>query len=271
MALELCGKGPRGKQDELVVDLQSGWLIDGAGVQLENVKAGYADVPRDVLKGISLTIEPKAKVGIIGTTGCGKSSLLLVLLRIIEPRAGRVLLNGVDTRDVGLATLRSVLGLVPQDPVLFSGSLRYNLDPFGLYVDGRIWEALRVTGMKALIETWPAKLSHQIKEEGSNLSFGQRQLVCLARMVLRQPALLLLDEATSAIDPSTQELVQRTITSSFPGSTLIAVAHRLETVMDYDLVVAMDSGDIAEQGPPRVLAERRDGVFGQMLAAKGSG
>merc|ERR1719277_1445107 len=124
--MELCA----GTAESLVVEVQSGWLADGARVEIENLTVGYADVPRDVLKGISLRFEPRTKVGIVGTTGCGKSSLLLVLLRILEPRAGRVLLNGVDTRDVGLATLRRALGLVPQDPVLFSGTLRSNLDPF---------------------------------------------------------------------------------------------------------------------------------------------
>lgn len=189
---------------------------------------------------------------------------------MLEPRSGRVLLNGVDISDLGLATLRSAVGLVPQDPVLFSGSLRHNLDPFDAFTDGRIWQALRRVQLADVVEDLPTKLQHLILEEGANISFGQRQLVCLARMVLRQPGLLLLDEATSAVEPHTQQLVQQTLRSAFPSSTLIAVAHRLETVLDFDHVVVLERGDVAEQGPPRELAERKDSLFQGMLAAKGS-
>jgi len=266
IAQELC----QGSSATLVIDVLSGWVADGAAVEVQNLKVGYADIPRDVLKGISLSFEARAKVAVVGTTGCGKSSLLLALLRILEPRAGRILINGVDTRDVGLATLRQCLGLVPQDPMLFSGTLRHNLDPFGLYTDGRIWHALGLAHLTELVDGWPHKLDYQLHEEGGNLSFGQRQLVCLARMVLRQPALLLLDEATSAIDPHTQESVQTTIASAFPFSTLVAVAHRLETILDFDHVVVMERGDVAEEGGVREVAQRKDGILRKMLAAKSS-
>lgn len=272
MAEELCGvrKAPRAPSPLQLVtlDIQSGWLEHGARVQIQDVKAAYADIPRYVLKGLTTTFEPKTKVAIVGTTGCGKSSLLLVLLRILEPASGRVLINDVDTSKLGLATLRSALGLVPQDPVLFSGSLRHNLDPFGHYSDGRLWRALECARLKELVESWILRLDHQISDEGSNISFGQRQLVCLARMILRQPALLLLDEATSAIDPHTQEAVQTTINSAFPGSTLVAVAHRLETILDFDQVVVMQRGEVVEEGPVKEVARREDGVLHQMLSAK---
>lgn len=253
---------------QVLIGVQSGWLYEGVRINVENLKAGYADAARDVLKGINLTFDARSKVGIVGTTGCGKSSFLLVLLRVLEPRAGRVLINGVDTRDIGLATLRSAMGLVPQDPVMFSGTLRHNLDPFEQYTEGRILQALEVAGLESLVNSFPMKLDHQINEEGSNLSFGQRQLVCLARMVLRQPAVLLLDEATSAIDPSTQEKVQVTINSAFPSSTLIAVAHRLETIRDFDKVVVLEAGAVAEQGTLKEMTERKDSIFRKMLAAK---
>lgn len=153
---------------------------------------------------------------------------------------------------------------------MFSGTIRSNLDPFRQYTDGRILAAFKIAGMGALIEQWPAKLDHQISDEGVNLSFGQRQLVCLARMVLRQPAVLLLDEATSAIDPKTQEQVQETINSAFPGTTMIAVAHRLETILDFDQVVVLDKGTVAEHGPVKEVAELKDGIFRKMLASKRS-
>jgi len=266
LAKELCDDGST--TQELVLDLRSGWCAGGAKLELDNVKAGYADIPRDVLKGITLCFEPRSRVGIVGTTGCGKSSLLLVLLRILEPRAGRVLINNVDTSTLGLSTLRSALGLVPQDPLLFTGSLRHNLDPLGSYTDGRIWDALRCAHLQALVHALPGELDYQVTDEGSNLSFGQRQLFCLARMVLRQPSLLLLDEATSAIDPRTQENVQETISHAFPDSTLVAIAHRLETVLDFDQLVVLDQGEVAEKGSVKELQSRPDGKFRRMLSAK---
>merc|ERR1740121_3538748 len=264
MAHELC----RGTGKRVVLEVQSGWLADGARVEVENLKAGYADIPRDVLKGISFNLEAKSKVGIVGTTGCGKSSLLLVLLRILEPRSGRVLLNGVDTRDVGLCTLRRTLGMVPQDPMLFAGTLRQNLDPLQQYTDGRISKALGLVQLSQFVEGSSQGLDYVVTEEGNNLSFGQRQLICLARMVLRHPPLLLLDEATSAIDPNTQELIQNTISNTFTDSTLIAVAHRLETVLNFDHIVVMEQGDIVEQGSVKELASRKGGQLHKMLAAK---
>jgi len=256
------------KPPEVVLDLQSSWLAEGTRLEVQNLRAGYADMPQDVLKGVNFTVEPRMKVGIVGTTGCGKSSLLLALLRIIEPRAGRVVINGVDTRDIGLATLRSSLGLVPQDPMMFSGTIRHNLDPFNQYTDGRIKQAVRTAHMEDFVQSLPLGLDHRIADEGSNLSFGQRQLLCLARMVLRQPPLLLLDEATSAIDPHTQESVQDTIFSAFPSSTMLAVAHRLETIMQFDQVVVLDQGIVAEEGSVKDVAAKQNGLFQKMLKAK---
>jgi len=267
IARELCGDGKDDKE-QVLIDVRSGWLSDGALVEVQGLRAGYANLPRDVLKGIDVTFEKKSKVAIAGTTGCGKSSFLLVMLRILEPRAGRILLDGVDTRELGLATLRTALGLVPQDPVLFSGTIRQNLDPFGDYSDGRILQALECVRLADLLSSWSEGLDYQIKDEGGNLSFGQRQLVCLARMILRQPPLLLLDEATSAIDPYTQECVQRAIDAAFVNSTLLAVAHRLETVLKFDYALVLEKGEVAEHGRVSELREKRGGVLRTMLEAK---
>jgi len=253
---------------KVVLDIKSGWLADGALVDVRNLSAGYGDIPQNVLKGISFTVEPQMKAAIVGTTGCGKSSVLLALLRIIEPRGGSVVINSVDTRDIGLATLRSALGLVPQDPILFSGTIRHNLDPFRQYTDGRMKLAVKCAHLEAFINSLPLGLDHMVADEGGNLSFGQRQLLCLARMVLRQPALLLLDEATSAIDPRTQESVQDTINSAFPASTMLAVAHRLETIMQFDQVVVLDKGTVVESGPVKEIAARSGGTFKSMIDAK---
>jgi len=270
MARELCKECHTREEEEqeVLLDVRTGWLADGALVEIRDLRVGYANIPRDVLKGINLTFERKSKVAIAGTTGCGKSSLLLVMLRILEPRSGKVMLDGVDTQDLGLATLRTALGLVPQDPVLFSGSLRENLDPFGAYSDGRILSALNCVRLGELVRSWPEGLEYQVTDEGMNLSFGQRQLVCLARMVLRQPPLLLLDEATSAIDPFTQECVQRALDVEFEHSTLVAVAHRLETVLKFDYAVVLERGEVSEHGRVGELKDRRGGVLRTMLETK---
>jgi len=275
IAQELCSTGKRAmsaasfsKAAEVHLEFRSSWLADGARVEVDNLHVGYADMQQNVLKGVSFSLAPRMKAAIVGTTGCGKSSLLLALLRVLEPRAGRVLINFVDTREVGLSTLRSSLGLVPQEPILFSGTLRHNLDPFNKFTDGRIKQAVNATHLEQFIKNLPLGLDHMVSDEGGNLSFGQRQLLCLARMVLRQPALLLLDEATSAIDPHTQELVQETLNEAFPTSTQIAVAHRLETILKFDHVVVLDKGVVAEQGSVKDL-QSQDGHFKRMLQAKG--
>lgn len=265
MSKELC----EGESEFVLIEVQSGWLSEGAKVEIEGLRVGYADMQRDVLKNVTVTFEAKTKVGIVGTTGCGKSSMLWALLRILEPRAGRILLDGVDTRDVGLGTLRRALGLVPQDPVLFSGTLRQNLDPQGNYPDGRLLHALQLAQLGELLASWAEGLDKAITDEGGGLSFGQRQLVCLARMVLRRPRLLLLDEATSAIDPRTQEIVHNTIREAFADSTVIAVAHRLETILDYDFVCVLDRGDVVEKGPVAEVAQKQGGHLNRMLAVRG--
>lgn len=263
MAKELC----QGTQTEVTLHVQSGWLADGVKVEIKNLRAGYADIPRDVLQGINLSIPRRCKAGIAGTTGCGKSTLLLSLLRILEPRNGKIYLEGVDTQNIGLKTLRMAIGLVPQDPVLLQGPLRLNVDPFEQYDDERIWEALRFVSLEDHIREQEGGLDFQVSADGSNLSHGQRQLMSLARNILRQPMLLLLDEATSAIDPHTQGMVQNTIKRSFPDSTMIVIAHRLETIIDFDLIAILDSGRVVEKGPPGELAEMQDGYFAKLLRA----
>jgi ABC-type multidrug transport system fused ATPase/permease subunit len=265
IADELCF----GDSSELIMHVHSGWLIDGVKVEIKNLRVGYGDVPKDVLQGVSLTIPRRAKCGVCGPTGCGKSTLLLCLLRMLEPRDGRIYMEGVDIANLGLRTLRKALGLVPQDPVLLQGSLRFNIDPFDLFDDNRIWEALRLVHMEDFVLGLKDCLNFQVSGEGSNLSFGQRQLLSLARNIVRKPMLLLLDEATSAIDPRTQELIQNTIEGAFQESTMVVIAHRLETILDFDMVVVMDKGRVAEKGPLKEVAKVKNGRFAKMLAAKG--
>jgi len=254
--------------EEVMLEVQSGWLADGCEIVIEDLRTGYGDIPRDILKDISVIIEARCKAGIVGTTGCGKSTLLLSLLRILEPRAGRIRFNGIDTQHVGLQTLRGAVGLVPQDPVLMQSSVRENLDPFGLYSDEEVWKGLRMVQLEDAVKSMEYGIFTPVAVDGGNMSFGQRQLLCLARTVIRQPALILLDEATSALDPHTQELVQSTIQSSFPRSTIVVIAHRLETILKFDMIIVMEHGDIVERGPVSDLSTVNGGVFAKMLAAK---
>jgi len=250
----------------LHLQFQGDWLAEGARVEVQDVCAGYGIGP-NILLDVSFSIEAAQRAAVVGTTGSGKSTLLLLLLRILEPRSGRVLLDGVDTQEVGLVALRNGVGLVPQEPVLFSGTIRYNLDPFGRFSDGLIWEALRAVSLLEFVRGLEGQLNCKVIDGGSNFSYGQRQLMCLARMVLCRPALLLLDEATSAIDPRTQEAVQQAMIVAFKGSTVIAIAHELETVLDFDLVLVFDKGQVVERGPVKELSELRGGIFASMLAA----
>lgn len=261
LARALCASA--GQQRTL--RLEGMWLAGGARVRVEALKARYRG-STDVLRGVDLALEPAQRVGVMGRTGCGKSTLLLALLRIVEPRSGRVLLNGVDTSAVSLTTLRRAVGLVPQDPVVFSGSLRHNLDPSHRFTDGQLWEAARAVQAAEFVEALPGRLEHIIASGRGTLSTGQRQLLSLARMVPRQPGLLLMDEATSSIDPRTQETLLASIFSAFRRSTIVAVAHNLETILAFDHCVVMDSGVVVEHGPVPEL-QKADGLFARMLAA----
>uniref|UniRef100_A0A7S4VM41 ABC transporter domain-containing protein n=1 Tax=Alexandrium monilatum TaxID=311494 RepID=A0A7S4VM41_9DINO len=253
---------------EVRIFAQSGWLNEGAEVVVEDLRTGYGDIPRDILKDINVIVDPCSKAGIVGTTGCGKSTLLLSLLRILEPRDGRILINGVDTQQIGLQTLRQSVGLVPQDPVLLQTSVRENLDPFWVYNDEEIWKGLSMVQLADTVRNMEFGVWTPLTTDGNTMSYGQRQLLNLCRMVIRQPSLILLDEATSALDPATQELVQKTIESFFPRSTIIVIAHRLETVLGFDQIIVMEQGSIAEKGSPSDLAEVKGGLFAKMLAAK---
>jgi len=256
----------------LSLEIQSGWLADGVKVEFKDLRAGYGDIPRDVLHNINLTIPRKWKVGIAGTTGCGKSTTLLCLLRMMEPRSGRIYLNNVDIQTLGLQTLRRAMGLVSQDPVLLQGSLRFNLDPFDQHDDGDIWKALEHVHLADFFRRQGRRceeLGFEVQGDGRNLSYGQRQLLALARNMIMKPKLLLLDECTSAIDPYTQELVQATIRAAFPDSTLIVVAHRLETISDFDMIVVMDNGRVVEKGSASELMQIPDGLFATMGSMRG--
>lgn len=204
----------------------------------------------------------------MGRTGAGKSSLTLGLFRIIEASQGNIFIDGVDVALLGLHELRSRITIIPQDPVLFSGSLRMNLDPFDSYSDEDVWKALEFSHLKTFVSSLPDNLYHECSEGGQNFSVGQRQLLCLARALMRRTRVLVLDEATAAVDMEMDGLIQATIRSQFKDCTVLTIAHRLHTIMDYTRVLVLDKGLMTEFDSPSNLISQR-GVFYRMAKDAG--
>ncbi|XP_069971268.1 multidrug resistance-associated protein 1 [Penaeus vannamei] len=241
-------------------DTPSAWPVEGR-ISFRNFQTRYRAGLDLVLKGITCSFEPAEKVGIVGRTGAGKSSLTLALFRLTEAAGGEIDIDKVNIASVGLHDLRGRISIIPQDPVLFSGTLRLNLDPLGLCSDAEVWTALELAHLAAHIRAQPMGLQHMVDEGGANFSIGQRQLVCLARALLRKSRVLVLDEATAAVDLETDDLIQATIRSQFAHCTVLTIAHRLNTIMDSDRVLVLDHGKIAEFAPPAVLLADPDSVF----------
>ncbi|XP_068597286.1 ATP-binding cassette sub-family C member 2 [Brachionichthys hirsutus] len=232
------------------------WPEEGR-LQFENYKVRYRPELDLVLHGISCDINSTEKIGIVGRTGAGKSSLTNCLFRIIEAAEGRILIDGVDISTLGLHDLRRRLTIIPQDPVLFSGSLRMNLDPFDRFSDEDIWKVLELSHLKEYVAGLQQGLQYEVSEGGENLSVGQRQLLCLARALLRKSRILILDEATAAVDLETDNLIQNTIRKEFSHCTVLTIAHRLHSIMDSSRVMVLSAGKIIEFDSPANLLEKQ--------------
>ncbi|XP_030058790.1 ATP-binding cassette sub-family C member 2 [Microcaecilia unicolor] len=241
---------------------------DKGKVQFTDYKARYRPELDLVIHGITCDIDCTEKVGIVGRTGAGKSSLTNCIFRIIEAAGGKIVIDGVDISTIGLHDLRQRLTIIPQDPVLFSGTLRMNLDPFNNYSDEDIWKALELAHLKQYTMGLQEKLHHEVTEGGENLSVGQRQLLCLARALLRKSKILILDEATAAVDLETDNLIQMTIRNEFSNCTILTIAHRLHTVMDYSRVMVLDAGKVVEFDSPEKLLQQQ-GPFSSMAKDAG--
>ncbi|CAL9687902.1 unnamed protein product [Knipowitschia caucasica] len=231
------------------------WPEEGK-VQFENYKVRYRPGLDLVLHGVSCSIDCQEKIGIVGRTGAGKSSLTNCLFRIIEAAEGRIIIDGVDICTIGLHDLRGRLTIIPQDPVLFSGTLRMNLDPFNKFSDEEIWRVLELSHLKVFVSGLQEGLHYEVSEGGENLSVGQRQLLCLARALLRKSRILILDEATAAVDLETDDLIQNTIRKEFSHCTILTIAHRLNTIMDSSRVMVLDAGRIVEFDSPSNLLDK---------------
>ncbi|CAL8366353.1 unnamed protein product [Gadus morhua 'NCC'] len=241
---------------------------DAGRLQFDNYKVRYRPELDLVLNGISCDISSTEKIGIVGRTGAGKSSLTNCLFRIIEAAEGRILIDGIDISKIGLHDLRNRLTIIPQDPVLFSGSLRMNLDPFENFSDQEIWIALELSHLKEYVAGLEKGLQYEVSEGGENLSVGQRQLLCLGRALLRKSRILILDEATAAVDLETDDLIQTTIRKEFSHCTVLTIAHRLQSIMDSSRVMVLDAGRIVEFDSPENLLEKQ-GYFYAMTKDAG--
>lgn len=246
-----------------------GWPSSGS-IRFENVVLRYRPELPPVLHDLSFMISPSDKVGIVGRTGAGKSSMLNALFRIVELERGRILIDGCDIAKFGLADLRKVLGIIPQAPVLFSGTVRFNLDPFNEHNDADLWEALERSHLKDVIRRNSLGLEAEVSEAGENFSVGQRQLLSLSRALLRRSKILVLDEATAAVDVRTDALIQKTIREEFKSCTMLIIAHRLNTIIDCDRILLLDAGQVLEYDTPEQLLQNEASAFSKMVQSTGA-
>lgn len=255
-------------------------------VVFRDVVLRYPSSPSPVLNGVSFELPAGKRLGVVGRTGAGKSSLITALFRLVELDAGQILLDGHDAATLPLLALRESIGIVPQEPTLFRGTLRTNLDPFSQHSDEEIWQALRISRLEAYVRSLgqqqekrtfiPLEISGedvldlvQVAEKGSNFSQGQRQLLCLARALLHAPSLLILDECTASVDAQTDALIQEAVRYGLPHSTVMCIAHRLQTVVFYDLILFLDAGAVKEVGCPHALLQDETSAFFQLCQSSG--
>ncbi|KAK2431897.1 ABC transporter C family member [Trifolium repens] len=235
-------------------------------VDIQNLQVRYAPHLPLVLRGLTCTFHGGLKTGIVGRTGSGKSTLIQTLLRLVEPTAGEVIIDSINISRIGLHDLRSRLSIIPQDPTMFEGTVRSNLDPLEEYNDEQIWEALDKCQLGDEVRKKEGKLDFSVSENGENWSMGQRQLVCLGRVLLKKSKILVLDEATASVDTTTDNLIQQTLRQHFTDSTVITIAHRITSVLDSDMVLLLSQGLIEEYDSPTTLLEDKSSSFAKLVA-----
>ncbi|TMW84383.1 hypothetical protein EJD97_025314 [Solanum chilense] len=241
-----------------------GWPTCGK-VEIRDLKVRYRPNAPLVLQGISCTFEGGQKIGVVGRTGSGKTTLISALFRLVEPTDGKIIIDECDISTIRLHDLRSRIGIIPQDPTLFTGSVRYNLDPLSKYSDDQIWNVLDKCQLREAVQEKEGGLDSSVVQDGSNWSMGQRQLFCLGRALLKRSRILVLDEATASIDNATDAILQKTIRLEFADCTVITVAHRIPTVMDYTKVLAISDGKLVEFDEPKKLINKEGSLFGMLV------
>ncbi|KAM0029459.1 putative ABC-type xenobiotic transporter [Helianthus debilis subsp. tardiflorus] len=241
------------------------WPSQGE-VDIRHLQVRYAPHMPLVLRGLTCTFTGGKKTGIVGRTGSGKSTLIQTLFRLVEPAAGQILIDGINISTIGLHDLRSRLSIIPQDPTMFEGTIRSNLDPLEEYTDDKIWEALDKCQLGEEVRSKEGKLDSPVTENGENWSVGQRQLVCLGRVLLKKSKVLVLDEATASVDTATDGMIQQTLAKHFTDSTVIMIAHRITSVLDSDMVLVLEQGLIEEYDSPTKLLEDKSSSFAKLVA-----
>lgn len=250
-------------------------------IEVKDVSLRYAPHLPRVIKNVTFHVEPSNKIGVVGRTGAGKSTIITAFFRFLDPETGYIKIDDVDICSIGLRNLRQAITIIPQDPTLFTGTIRSNLDPFDQYTDEQIFEALKRVNLVGREERARdvdssqenknkfLDLTNAVSEGGSNLSQGQRQLMCLARSLLKSPKVILLDEATASIDYQSDAMIQQTIREEFAGSTILTIAHRLRSIIDYDKILVMDAGKVVEYDDPYALIANKETLFYSMCENSG--
>uniref|UniRef100_A0AAR2JGP9 ATP-binding cassette, sub-family C (CFTR/MRP), member 8b n=1 Tax=Pygocentrus nattereri TaxID=42514 RepID=A0AAR2JGP9_PYGNA len=249
-----------------LTQVPAGWPKYGE-IQIENLSVRYDSSLKPVLKRVNAHIKPGQKVGICGRTGSGKSSFSLALFRMVDTFDGRIIVDGIDIAKLPLQTLRSRFSIIPQDPFLFSGTIRFNLDPERKATDRILWEALEIAQLMPVVKALPGGLDAMVTEGGENFSQGQRQLFCLARAFVRKSSILIMDEATASIDMATESILQKVVMTAFADRTVVNIAHRVHTILASDVVIVMKHGAILEYAGPDVLLEQKDSIFSSFVRA----
>uniref|UniRef100_A0A8C1GM39 ATP-binding cassette, sub-family C (CFTR/MRP), member 8b n=1 Tax=Cyprinus carpio TaxID=7962 RepID=A0A8C1GM39_CYPCA len=244
----------------------AGWPKYGE-IQIKNLSVRYDSSLKPVLRHVSAHIRPGQKVGICGRTGSGKSSFSLALFRMLDTIEGQIVIDGIDIAKLPLQTLRSKFSIILQDPILFSGTIRFNLDPERKATDQMLWEALEIAQLMPVVKALPGGLDAMVTEGGENFSQGQRQLFCLARAFVRKSSILIMDEATASIDMATESILQKVVMTAFADRTVVTIAHRVHTILGSDVVIVMKHGAILEYDEPDVLLEQKDSVFSAFVRA----
>uniref|UniRef100_A0A4X2KDD2 ATP binding cassette subfamily C member 8 n=1 Tax=Vombatus ursinus TaxID=29139 RepID=A0A4X2KDD2_VOMUR len=242
------------------------WPVQGK-IQIQNLSVRYDSSLKPVLNHVNAHISPGQKIGICGRTGSGKSSFSLAFFRMVDMFEGRIVIDDIDISKLPLQTLRSRLSIILQDPILFSGTIRFNLDPEKKCSDNTLWEALEIAQLKLVVKALPGGLDAIVTEGGENFSQGQRQLFCLARAFVRKTSIFIMDEATASIDMATENILQKVVMTAFADRTVVTIAHRVHTILNADLVIVMKRGAILEYDKPEVLLSRPDSVFASFVRA----
>jgi ATP-binding cassette subfamily C (CFTR/MRP) protein 1 len=266
--LDLPLESEHDTDEGVALGLPVGWPAKGT-LEVAGLDMRYRPGLPLVLRDLTFTAMGGEKLGICGRTGSGKSSLFLALFRIVEPAGGSIKIDGVDVTTLGLHKLRSKMAMIPQDPFMFAGTVRTNLDPFDEHPDVAIWEVLGKVGLRATVEEAAKKLDMEVVDNGANFSLGQRQLLCMGRALLRNSRILMMDEATASVDMDSDALIQRTVREAFAHCTTLTIAHRLNTIMDSDKVAFLDAGRLTEFGEPADLLKDKAGSFTKLVEQSG--